>query len=363
MRNGSIYAAARCVLGRAIAISAPVLFLTPCAVQAESWWKPAWVFERHQYYEPLAAEPRSAQMKVLFPGRASSVPFAVNPGQGLVWDISVGDEIPIVGWSNSTEKPEGRPVPAKKFAIGVYFPLSFHMVEDMGKDDSNPILNTDYRFGSMIKAQWGLPEKWGIIEQGHFGLRYVPIAHESTHLGDEFTLHATKKYGDSFRRVNVSYQYWELGGSFEPNFLKDGRLETKFRGGVIREAFHRGIGWYDQTLLQPVNATVTLSHRNHEPYAGFEAYLSPDPDLGGFGPFVSVDLRNRTVYGYDRSTRSVPEDTQISINALLGYRQLRPKSRIQPSYYLRYYHGVNPAGQFRSQKNYQLYGLEFMFRF
>lgn len=172
-----------------------------------------------------------------------------------------------------------------------------------------------------------------------------------------------KKYGDAFRRVNVSYQYWELGGSFEPNFLRDGRLETMFRVGVIREAFHSGIGWYDQALLQPVSGTVTLSHRNHEPYVGFEAYLSPDPDMGGFGPFVSVDVRNRTVYNYDRPAQSVPEDTQISVNALLGYRQLRPKSRIQPSYYLRYYHGVNPAGQFRSQKNYQLYGLEFMFRF
>jgi hypothetical protein len=333
------------------------------ALQAQSWLKPAWAFERHSYYDPLVAEPRAAQMKVMFPARASSVQYAVNPGQGTVWDISVGDEIPIVGWTNTTEKPEGRPVPAKRFAIGVFFPLSFHMVEDMGKDESNPILNTDYRFGAMIKAQWGLPEKWGIIQQGHIGLRYVPIAHESTHLGDEFTLHATQKYGDDFRRVNVSYQYWELGGSFEPNFLKDGRLETKFRAGVIREAFNKGNGWYARELIQPIGGVVTQSQRNYEPYVGIEAFLSPDPDTGGFGPFVSIDLRDRTVYGYDRATRSEPEDTKLSVNALIGFRQLRPKSRIQPFYYLRYYHGVNPAGQFRDQKNYQLYGFEVLFRF
>lgn len=329
---------------------------------AQAQWKTTGPFERHPFYEPLAAEPRSAQMKVLFPARSSSFPWAVNAGQSFVWDISVGDEIPIVSFANTTALGEGEPAPQRRFAVGVFFPLSFHMIEDMGKDESNPILNTDYRFGAMIKAQYGLPAKWGKISDGHIGLRYVPIAHESTHLGDEFTLHATQKYGNAFRRVNVSYQYWELGGSFEPNFLNDGRLQVKARGGVIREAFNGGRGWYNEDLIQPIGAKVTPSQRNYEPYAGFEAFLSPESGAG-WGPVMSVDIRNRTVYGYDRASRTVPEDTQLSYNTLIGLRQMRPNGRIQPSYFLRYYHGVNPAGQFRSQTNYQLYGLEIQFRF
>lgn len=324
-------------------------------------WKVTRPFERHPLYEPLFAEPRSAQIKVLFPGRSSSVPWAVNPGQSLAWDISVGDEIPIVTVTNTRAFAEGDPVPQRRFAIGLTFPLSFHMVEDMGKDDSNPILNTDYRFGAMLKAQIGLPERWGKIQDGHIGIRFVPIAHESTHLGDEFTLHATQKYGNDFRRVNVSYQYWELGGSFEPNFT-DGRLQFKIRGGVIREAWNKGKGWYGSQLIQPAGGVVTPSRRNIEPYLGFEMFLSPK--LGsGWGPLVSIDARNRTVYGYDRPSPSLTEQTQFSYNTLLGFRQLRPNGRIQPSYFFRYYHGVNPAGQFRSQTNYQLYGIEFHFRF
>lgn len=35
-------------------------------------------------------------------------------------------------------------------------PISFHMVEDF-KDDSSPIINTDYRFSGMIKTQVAWP--------------------------------------------------------------------------------------------------------------------------------------------------------------------------------------------------------------
>jgi len=345
-------------------ICAGVVVACPQSIQAQSLFeilKPSWTFERHSYYDPLSAEPRAAEMKVLFPARSSSVPFAEHPGQSTVWDISVGDEIPVIGWTRG-DKPEGEPTAQKKFGFGVWFPLSFHMIEDMSKDHSKPILDTDYRFGVMLKAQWGLPSKWGITHQSHIGIRYVPIAHESTHLGDEFTLNA-RIYGDAFQRVNVSYQYWELGGSFEPNFFQDGRLEAKFRGGIMHEAFHGGVGWYDAELLQPVGGTVTLSNRNIEPYVGAELFYSPDPDTGGLGPFLSLDYRNRTVYGYNRPSQSTPEQVEGSVNILAGIRHIRRAARITPSYYLRYYHGVNPAGQFRSQSNYQLYGFGVLFRF
>ncbi|MEI9814985.1 MAG: DUF1207 domain-containing protein [Acidobacteriota bacterium] len=232
------------------------LALLLIAPSASAKWKPNGPFEHRPLYNPLAAEPRSAQMKVLFPGRSSSFPYAVNSGQGAAWDISVGDEIPLITFATSSALAAGEGAPQRGLAVGLAFPLSFHMIEDMGNDESNPILNTDYRFGLMLKAQYGLPSTWGIVHDGHIGLRFVPIAHESTHLGDEFTLHATQKYGNTFRRVNVSYQYWELAGSFEPNFLKDGRLRMKARGGVIHEAFNSGKGWYSTELIQPIGGTV-----------------------------------------------------------------------------------------------------------
>src|ERR1700688_1049297 len=98
-----------------------------------------WFLQNRGYYDPVLAEPRAAQTQVLFPGVASSFPYAVNPGQGVVWDISVGKEIPVLGFeTNQSQSPNG--VPAGSFGVGLWFPLSFHMIEDLGKDPSNPIL-------------------------------------------------------------------------------------------------------------------------------------------------------------------------------------------------------------------------------
>ena len=318
------------------------------------------MFRDRAYYEPLSAEPRAAQTAVLFPAGSGSVPFAANPGRHLAWDISLGREIPILGWQSSRAGADELGVPQKSFGVGLFFPLSFHMIEDMGKDESNPILNTDYRFGGMVKAQWGLPHQWGPIQDGHVGLRYVFLGHESTHLGDEFTLAATRIYGRAFQRVNVSYEYWELGGSFEPNVLADGRLRLRLRGGVIR-VFDQQKGWYDSRLLQPFGDTIAPSRRNVEPYLGVD--LSLHPGANGFAPFGSFDFRDRTVYGYARNSAADPDDVQGSINILAGVHHVRDNANIQPSYYVRYYYGVNPAGQFRSQKNYQLFGIGIRFHF
>jgi len=319
-----------------------------------------WLFRDRAYFEPLVADPRAAQTSVLFPASSGSVPFAANPGRHLAWDISLGREIPIVGWQSSRQSADELGVPQRSFGVGLFLPISFHMIEDLGKDESRPILNTDYRVSGMLKAQWGLPEKWGPVRYGHAGLRYVFLGHESTHLGDEFTLAATRIHGALFQRVNVSYEYWELGGSFEPNFLTDGRLRIKVRGGVIR-LYDQRKGWYDTRLLQPFGETVAPSRRNFEPYFGAE--LSLQPEGNGFAPFVSLDFRDRTVYGYARKSPDEPEETEASINLIVGVHQVRDDAAIYPSYFVRYYHGVNPAGQFRSQKNYQLFGIGVRFHF
>ena len=165
-----------------------------------------WGLENHAYYEPVLAEPRGAQTTVLFPARADSFPYAVNDGAGLVWDISLGRELPIFGFSNSkgAESPTG--VAPGALGVGIWMPLSFHMIEDMGKDPSNPILNTDYRFGGLVKVQWGLHADQAFWSSAHIGGKFQ-FGHESTHIGDEFTLGALRTHGAEFIRVNVSYEF------------------------------------------------------------------------------------------------------------------------------------------------------------
>ena len=313
-----------------------------------------WFLRDRPYYDPLTAEPRAAQMTFLFPAVADGVPFAANEGRSLAWDISLGREIPIVGWDNSPGTADDGVGPGK-FGIGLWFPASFHMIEDMSKDESAPILNTDYRFGMMLKAQYGLPRG------GRIGLRFVPWFHESTHIGDEFTLAALRVHGNQFQRVNVSYEYWELGGSYEDGYLQDEVLTLKFRGGFLR-LWDQDKGWYNAELLQPSGETLFRSNRNYEPYLGFEAHVeNAFGENKGF--FTSLDLRSRTVYGYDRSSSTDPEETQWSVNSLTGVRHARDFGGVEFSYFFRFYYGVNPAGQFRSQQDYRLLGVGMLFDF
>ena len=327
---------------------------------------PTWFLEQHAYFDPVLAEPRAAQTTVLFPAVGDSFPFAVNDRRGLVWDISVGSELPIVGFGSKrgTESPTG--VAAHGFGVGVWFPLSFHMIEDMGKDPSNPILNTDYRFSGLVKAQWGLADDTRWWSSAHVGAKFQ-VGHESTHLGDEFTLGALRVHSASFRRVNVSYEYYDVAGAFEPNVGHDGRYQFKLRAGNIW-LWRPANGWYSPELLQPYGQFIAASKRNHESYAQFELYRQPD---GRLGVIASADIRNRTICQYvaapDATRTNLGEPAEWSSNVMIGLRQLRSGAgvlgRLTPTYYLRAYHGVNPNGQFRNQSGYNEFGFGVHFGF
>jgi hypothetical protein len=330
--------------------------------------KPLWGLENHGYYNPILADPRAAQTTVLFPAVADSFPFAVNEGKSLVWDISLGSELPIFGFSTKrgSESPTG--VAAGAFGLGVWMPLSFHMIEDMGKDDSNPILNTDYRFAGLVKAQWGLPDDAAGWSSAHVGVKFQ-FGHESTHLGDEFTLGAMRAHQADFMRVNVSYEYYDVGAGFEPNFGMDGRYQIKVRAGNIW-LWRPEKGWYGRELLQPFGQFIAGSERNHEPYVQFEMYRQPTGN-SNLGLILSADLRDRTIYQYvqapDENQTNPGEPTEWSTNLMFGVRQVRTGAgmlgKLSPTYFLRIYHGVNPNGQFRSQSGFDELGFGVHFGF
>ena len=104
----------------------------------------------------------------------------------------------MAGWESGPKRTPGTDVltgvAAGAIGIGFWLPLSFHIIEDLSKDPSRPIL---------LKLEGG---------------------HESTHVGDEFTISAIERYPDTFQRVNVSYEYYDLALSFEPNFGGDAAL-------------------------------------------------------------------------------------------------------------------------------------------
>ena len=54
------------------------------------------VFRDAPYYEPLLAEPRPARTMLLIPAWSKAFPHSVQPGSRFAWQISLGDEFPIV---------------------------------------------------------------------------------------------------------------------------------------------------------------------------------------------------------------------------------------------------------------------------
>jgi len=254
------------------------------------------------YFEPLSAE-RAARTALLIPAWSSEFPHSEKGGSRFAWQVVLGQELPIFVISSQVSE---QPLDRGQWGAGVWIPISFHMIEDF-EDESNPIVDTDYRFGFMLKAQY---RPW---ERVRLGLRYVPWAHESTHLGDEYTIIASRRR--EFERINVSYEYQSYGISVEVSEL--------FAGGddalILR---HGGIlpwgedGYYSNHLLGSELPTLTPSQANFEPSLGIEYHL---PELIGRNFFMSFDVRHKLAYNYHQ-TDAAPERKHWTWTLQVGQR-------------------------------------------
>lgn len=307
-------------------------------------------FADRAYYDPIMAEPRAARIQLIPLARSDEFEYQQKGGPRRTWEITLGRELPIVAWNSSPAPltPEGL-LRSGEWGWGLWVPVSFHMIEDF-KDDSNPIINTDMRFGTMVKMQWGLPGDQAL------SLRIVPWAHESTHLGDEFSISARSRLPDKFERVNVSYEYFEYGISYD-------NPRVTFRHGGLHPSWSKG--YYSSHPSETIGGReIYGSTRGYEPSFGFE-YRSP-----GLGParrwFASADVRRKIIYDYHKVSADEKEDRQWSWSLMIGREKpsgsgSRAAAFLLKAYYVYFYYGVNPHGQFRSQRDYATVGIGFTF--
>jgi Protein of unknown function (DUF1207) len=304
-----------------------------------------WGFEGRRYFDPLRAGVREANVSAAL-GMADRVDFTVEPDDPrLTWDIDVGAEMPLFGWE-SRAADDGR-VPDGAFGIGLWFPIDFHLLEDFA-DDSAPILNTDYRFGLMAKMQAGIgDERW-------LGVRAF-VGHESTHLGDEFSIVGQRTYPDQFERINVSWEYLDLAAQldqFIENWLLAARLGVTSTLPFEDSYYSTEADDITESPLGPVVAARLW----WDPYLGFE--VEQEEAIGRWSVYLSNELRWRSIYEYHRADPEVSEDRKLSYNGILGLRVSGgdPElGRVSP--FLRFYHGVNPHGQFRNQDDFTFYAF------
>jgi hypothetical protein len=269
-------------LSRIVGIAAVALVaMVPTAADGQSL--NMWTFKDLPYYEPLTAEPRAARMEVTIPAWAKQFPHSEETGTRFAWQVTLGREAPIIGVRS--ERVDGR-VGKGEWGLGVWTPISFHMIEDF-KDESAPIVDTDYRFGAMVKFQYGLKEDLWL------GIKFVPWAHESTHLGDEYTIIALRQ--PDFERVNPSFEYYEYGISFEKVFGAD-RLQLIARHGGIN--LWGDDGYYSDHRLGEETPTITPSQRNYEPSFGVEVR---GRKIGSRHLVASVDARHKLIYDFHRA--------------------------------------------------------------
>jgi hypothetical protein len=302
------------------------------------------MFRDQPFYDPLRAEEHAARVQLLIPAWSDEFPHSEEKGSRFAWQITLGRELPIVTVSSQQLDGEMRD---GEWGIGLWTPVSFHMIEDFA-DESAPIVNTDYRFGSMVKFQYGLSDKLRL------GVRYVPWAHESTHLGDEYVIIAQRS--PDFERVNVSYEYQSYGISLEGEGpLGDDTFVIR-HGGL--KPFGKD-GYYSDHLLGEDEPTLTPSHKNFEASFGAEYRF---PEWRSRHVYLSFELRNALIYNYHQ-TADAPEERQWTWNLQLGRTARRNDQTALKDYFFQIHRGVNPYGQLRSQKDYWSAGVGWVFGF
>jgi hypothetical protein len=300
-------------------------------------------FANRPWYPPLTANPRDPHSEVLAWGYSRRFEYMVKEGNHSIWDIGFGKELPIGVWEKGTAGDKF--MDCGGWGFGLWAPLSFHMVADL-EDETNAVINDDYRIAAAFKLAHGMTRHDMLSVK-------LQLGHESTHLGDEFTIRAINAYGPGFRRINVSYEYFELGANWDHLFGQNGQQMISVRASGVRTAdLYGDRGWYatrllDQTVIQP-------SRRNFEPAVGVE-YMPQGTN--GWRPYLSYEGRWRTVYDYDKRSANDREDRQFSSTVIIGLRDLSSASRGFPDVILRGYYGVNPHGQFRNQRNYWMFGI------
>ncbi len=332
----------------------------------------SWTFENRPYFDPAVAEIHAPDITVTGLAQGSELQYSSKAGRRRVWTISLGKEVPVWGRdshlsSGQTCFPDIGPPKAGCTGWGVWFAVDFHMMEDF-KDDSNPIVDTDYRFGGMFKYQHAFTDTKAFSTRLYYG-------HESTHLGDEFSLAAQRNQAvTDFQRINVSYQYWEYGVSYDTEYIgSSGSTHVfKFRhlGSFLDPFTSWKTGYYSVNPLEVNGHTVTPSTNKYEPAFEFEwrneslnlsNALKPDGgarEPAWWKPYVSVDVRYRTVYDYAKVVPNAPDPRAWSSNVIVGYRRLKVDAkRGEPDFFCRLYYGINPYGQLRNQRQYFLFGV------
>jgi hypothetical protein len=316
--------------------------LVPTRLSAQGYFR-----EDYQYFRQIPADLRTSQnhMRFYF-DEPLAFSNSTSQSKHLFFDASLGEYFPLIGLNFGPVEPLRTP------GLVFFVDAAAHLLLDWQTASSDAI-NTDYRIGAGVAFR--APRLRSLAAR----YRYF---HESTHLGDEYTLYASQD--TAFRRYNVSYEAHELFVAIDRY-----RAEDSLSGGLDRALpYARVYGALRQldtdlydgfTGLYAPAAPIQLSSK-YEAQFGGEVYFRgwPSPMTRPSDTWISrlfapqhfllgADLKRQDQYGTATAHRS------WSSNVVFGivYGQaLGTTSEPTVRWELNWYNGINPHGQFRSER-------------
>lgn len=275
-------------------------------------------------------------------------------------ELHVGFDAPIYAYGYGT------PGCYQKWGVGISFPLSVHVLEDLWGPETAPVINTDYRFGApKLKAIYHVSD-YNFIK--NISLSWLPIFHECTHLGDEIIIY---RIDENFpiTRINVSYEYTEMQLTINDPIERDENYNS-FRFGFAYRISNRGLGWYSVREDIEANKDIELKPSTHrsEYYIEYQAQRAKGFLASKrFVNVISMEVRNRLRYGYPLfvkdangawTSKAVNEQMELCYNLYAGYKFYpRVKQDQSLGLFLHAYRGLNPYGQLRNYPSYPFFGI------
>ena len=301
-------------------------------------------FRESHILKPFLSEIRSTANKLEFAklNKLDENYYLSDYASRPFMEVHLGTELPIYYLLNRQKD--------FKFSVSGY--IANILLIDMYELNTAPVINTDYFFGLKAAAVKYIDHPY----IRNIGLKLVPIFHESTHIGDEFSIHG---YQDlpGFRRVNVSYEAWEIAAVLnDPDTIKSNLFSAKigFHG-----LWNQDKGYYTTDSLETKGMLAPPSEKNYEFYLQLNlqrtrGFLCSDRWMN----VLSVEANNRLKFSYDEA---IDETRSWNFNLYAGWKYLAEKTGHQVGFFFRYYAGIIPYGQFRNNGGYRYAGLSIVY--
>jgi hypothetical protein len=325
-----------------LVLSTFLLVLSLCAAKGQD--SEHYFFKDSHILKPFLSEVRSTAIKAELAWlNKLDENYYISDYTGRPFiEVHLGTELPVYYLFNRQKD--------FKFSVSGY--IGNILLIDMFEDNTAPVINTDYFFGLKTAAIKYTDHPF----VRNIGLKLVPVFHESTHIGDEFSIHG---YHDipEFRRVNVSYEAWEIAAVLnDPDTIKSNLLSAKLG---LHGLWNNSKGYYTTDSLETKGVMAPPSEKNYEFYIQLnlqrtKGFLCSEKWMN----VLSVEASNRLQFSYDEA---VEENRNWNINLYLGWKYLAKKSGHNLGFFFRYYAGIIPNGQFRNTGGYRYAGLSIVY--